>query len=91
MDTHQTTQFFAFLTEYLKSLSPIASVLAIGFGAMFIKRPVRAIEFQMKFYRAINWKMEPVSWEREVRNTRTMGAVAVLCGLIGLIAIVVLK
>lgn len=42
-------------------------------GAVLIKAPARAIEFQKRFYLLINWRMEPVDYARELRNTRAMG------------------
>ncbi len=56
--------------------------LALGF--LFLAVPRKVIEFQIAFYRKINWIMEPVSWEREIRNTRIMGLMALLAGLLGL-------
>ena len=55
-------------------------------GIVFILTPKRSIDFQIAFYRRINWAMEPLSWEREIRSTRLMGAAAVLAGIIGLTA-----
>ena len=31
------------------------------------------IRLQQKFYEKINWRMEPISWEHEIRATRFMG------------------
>ncbi len=33
------------------------------------------ISMQIKFYALINWKVEPISMEREMRSTRVMGMV----------------
>jgi hypothetical protein len=38
-----------------------------------IKRPELAIEIQKRFYAKINWRIEPVSMPKEIRNTRIMG------------------
>lgn len=43
----------------------------IGIFAFFA--PARTIELQKKFYTLINWKIEPISMEKEIRNTRVMG------------------
>ncbi|MBU1727226.1 MAG: hypothetical protein KJ880_06325 [Candidatus Omnitrophica bacterium] len=53
----------------------ILSVLILGFaiGLMFILKPALAVEMQRRFYLLINWKMEPVSMSKELRNTRIMG------------------
>ncbi len=45
--------------------------LALGFLLFF--KPAFAIEIQRRFFLAINWRLEPVSMERELRMTRYMG------------------
>ena len=57
---------------------------------LFIK-PVEAIEIQRKFYARINWKIEPISMEREIRNTRFMGLALTLFLLAALIFILANK
>ncbi len=42
-------------------------------GAFLFFKPSRVIEFQIKFYAMINWRMEPISMPLEIRNTRWMG------------------
>ena len=44
-----------------------------AFGIFLIKSPDRAFQIQQKFYRMINWHIEPISLDRERRNTRWMG------------------
>ena len=44
-------------------------------GAFLCLKPALAIKIQIKFYERINWRMEPVSMEKEIRNTRIMGLV----------------
>ena len=46
---------------------------ALGYGIMLLIRPVLVIELQQKFYEKINWRMEPISMQKEIRNTRIMG------------------
>ena len=50
---------------------PILISVIIGLG-LFLK-PSRTIELQIKFYERINWRMEPVSMAKEIRNTKLMG------------------
>jgi hypothetical protein len=38
-----------------------------------IIKPEFDIEIQRRFYARINWRIEPVSLEKELRNTRLMG------------------
>ena len=50
------------------------SVLAcLVIGAFLYLKPALAIKIQIKFYEKINWRMEPVSMEKEIRNTKIMG------------------
>jgi hypothetical protein len=62
----------------------VISVTGIVIGCMLIANPVGAIEFQKRFYEKINWRMEPISMPKEIRNTRLMGAT-----MIGFLAVIV--
>jgi hypothetical protein len=44
--------------------------------------PSLAIELQKKFYEKINWRMEPISMQKEVRNTRIMGLLLIVVMLL---------
>lgn len=50
--------------------------LCMGLFLMF--RPASAIRLQQGFYARINWRMTPISLEKEIRNTRLMGAFLIL-------------
>ena len=58
------------------------SLCAIGIGIFLIGRPRRAIGLQIQFYSRINWKIEPINKELEVRNTRLMGWFLILVSLL---------
>lgn len=62
-------------------------VIAIVFGVMVAWKPKKVIDIQIAFYRLINWKIEPVSMEKEITNTRIMGASVLILGAIALIYI----
>lgn len=51
------------------------SLCAAGFiaGFLFVIAPEKLIEAQRRFYEKINWKIEPIDFAREIRNTRIMG------------------
>jgi hypothetical protein len=49
----------------------VAVVLGLGFS-LFLK-PGLVIELQKKFYALINWRIEPISLSKEIRNTKAMG------------------
>ncbi len=51
------------------------------FGLCLVSKPREAIEIQIKFYRLINWNMEPVSMPKEIRNTRLMGISLIIFSL----------
>lgn len=50
-----------------------ASGLALFLGFFLYLRPADAIDAQKRFYARINWRIEPVNLEKELRNTRAMG------------------
>ena len=47
--------------------------VVLGYGVFLLAKPALVIELQQKFYAKINWRMEPISMEKEIRNTRMMG------------------
>jgi hypothetical protein len=56
--------------------------LILAFGILCIKVPERAIEMQRKFYAKINWRIQPISVAKELKNTRMMGKfMAVVAGI----------
>jgi hypothetical protein len=57
-----------FLLEFI-----IFSCLILSVAFLLIIRPSLAIEIQRRFYEKINWKIEPISMAKEIRNTRIMG------------------
>lgn len=62
----------------LLPLIAVISVIGIGIGCMLIAKPSAAIELQKRFYEKINWRMEPISMPKEIRNTRLMGAAVIV-------------
>lgn len=60
----------------------IASLLC---GLILILKPKDSINIQQNFYKRINWKIEPINYDKEVRNTRIMGGICIVSGLILLI------
>jgi hypothetical protein len=51
----------------------VASGFMLFFGFFMYLRPADAIDVQKRFYARINWRIEPVNLEKELRNTRAMG------------------
>lgn len=57
----------------LCAIAGILAVTGLFTGSVLFVRPKAAIALQKKFYEKINWRIEPVSMEKEIRNTRLMG------------------
>ena len=58
------------------------ATIAIITGALVAWKPRKAIDIQIAFYRLINWKLEPISMEKEIKNTRIMGAIVFVAGIL---------
>lgn len=52
--------------------------------------PASCIEMQKRFYARINWRMEPISLEKEIRNTRILGWLLIAFSL-ACLCLIVLK
>ena len=61
--------------------------MASALGALVAWKPRKIIELQIALYRLINWKMEPISMEKEIRNTRIMGLAVLILGIFSFIYI----
>lgn len=72
---------------YCVQLAIAAVVMALGLAIAW--KPKKFIDAEIAVYRLINWKMEPVSMEKEVRNTRIMGLVLFIFGIAGFVYIIV--
>ena len=67
-------------------------LLSLVISYLFIFKPSFAIELQRKFYEKINWKIEPISLEKEIRNTRIMGvSLLVIAALTAVFLLINLK
>ena len=62
-------------------------VIAILFGALLAWKPKKVIDAQTAIYRPFNWKLEPISMEKEIKNTRIMGMSVLVTGVIVLVLI----
>ena len=66
-----------------------AAVVAILLGAALAWKPRKVIDLQIAAYRPFNWKPEPISMEKEIRNTRLMGLAVLVLGVVTLVYILV--
>lgn len=94
MNERQITDMSECIIVWLTSipLFPILTVICLMgslIGIFFIIKPAFAIEIQRRFYARINWKIEPISMPKEIRNTRIMGGVLVVLSATTLIFILI--
>lgn len=59
----------------------LISIVSIIIGSFIFFKPSATIEIQRKFYEKINWRIEPISMQKEIRNTKLIGLflIAVAC------------
>jgi len=48
-------------------------IVSLCLGLFIFLKPKLAIEIQRRFYEKINWKIEPICVQTEIRNTKIMG------------------
>jgi hypothetical protein len=51
-------------------------------GLFLFLNPALSIQIQKKFYEKINWRIEPISMPREIRNTKIMGLLLTIISFI---------
>jgi len=67
--------------QFFITYNAIFCFFILCFGLFLISKPYLVIELQRKFYASINWKIEPISMPKELRNTRIMGLVLAVLSL----------
>ena len=60
------------------------AVIAIIFGGLLAWKPKKIIDTQIALYRPFNWKIEPISMKKEIRNACIMGLVVLVLGILSL-------
>jgi len=55
----------------------IINICSVIIGLFLLFRPKPAIKIQINFYKLINWRITPISWDKEIRNTRIMGLILI--------------
>jgi len=61
------------ISNLLKPLLILTILAGIAGGIFLFLKPAQAIDIQKKFYEKINWRMEPISLSKEIKNTMIMG------------------
>ena len=59
----------------------IVIVFALATGIICFLNPRLTIKIQQRFYESINWKIEPINMEKEIKNTRFMGVINISLGI----------
>lgn len=70
------------VVRYLQMAIGAVAAFSVAAGIVTAKSPRRVIEFQIWAFRRIGWRVEPMNWATETRNTRLMGYIALTCGLL---------
>ena len=63
--------------------------ISIFLGCFLLLGSSRAIEIQRRLYEKMNWRIEPISMQKEIRNTRFMGLFLLILILLSIIYLVV--
>jgi len=63
----------------------LISLISAIIGLFIFYKPELTIEIQRKFYEKINWRMEPISMPKEIRNTKIMGIFLVVVAMFTII------
>jgi hypothetical protein len=74
--------------KYFLILEILVAVMAFVNGVVCFLNPKQAIRIQQKFYEKINWRLEPIDLNKELRNTRIMGMISLALSITLLIYIV---
>jgi len=63
----------------------LISVIGIIVGLFVFFKSELTIEIQKKFYERINWRLEPISMQKEIRNTKIMGMFLVILAIVAIV------
>ncbi|MBL7196897.1 MAG: hypothetical protein ISS47_02220 [Candidatus Omnitrophica bacterium] len=66
---------------FFVSIEILVALLAFLNGLICLFNPNLAIKIQQKFYKRINWRIEPINLAKELRNTRIMGLISLILAI----------
>jgi len=66
-------------------------LFSFGIGIVLFSQAQRVLLMQTKFYAKLNWKIKPISMEKEVRFTRKMGKLLLILASITTILIIIIS
>ena len=59
-------------------IAGLLSAIGLFIGFVLVLKPSLALAIQRKFYEKINWRIEPISMQKEIVHTRVMGLFTVI-------------
>jgi hypothetical protein len=77
------------MSVFLQVISLSAAAAGAIIGLFIYSRPAKAIEIQKSFYEKINWRIEPISMHKEIRNTAAMGLFLLIFSLLSFAYIII--
>ena len=72
---------------YVSYIQITIMIIGMVFGILLMWQPRKLINIEIALYKAFDWELKPVSMERQVRNTRTMGVIVFVVALVLLILV----
>lgn len=58
------------------------AILSLGQGVLALASPKRCIEIFQAWCRYLNWEVAPINWSKELRNTRILGGLLIVLGVL---------
>jgi len=77
--------------QFFITYNAIFCLFILSFGLFLVSKPELAIELQRRFYARINWKIEPISLPKELRNTRIMGLILTVLSVVTLFYLLTIR
>ena len=73
--------------EWLEGILGSVAAIGIFLGLLSVTSPRRSIQLYQKIMQAFNWRVEPIRFEQELKNTRALGALILLASIAIFIAL----
>lgn len=73
-----------------KMFAVIVAIVSFIFGIVALLRPNSVIKFQQRFCERINWRVEPISWEIEIKSTKRFGRILILVS-VSILALIIFR
>ena len=70
----------------MREITLLVSVVGITIGLFVFFKPELTIEIQRRFYEKLNWRIEPINMQKEIHNTKIMGALLVVVAIATIIS-----